>query len=67
MAIAMPADHEYLRHDYPHASLTIPQLRNILFSHGVVYPQSAKKALLLQVRAKNALSLLVISALLIGW
>ena len=65
MATIMPADHEYLRQDYPHASLTIPQLRNILFSHGVEYLQSAKKALLLQVRTKKVFS--KVFAILMGW
>lgn len=64
MAATILPDHEYLRQDYPHASLTIPQLRNILFSHGIQYPQPAKKALLLQVFARETLSVIV--ALLIA-
>ena len=66
MASVMPSDHEYLRQDYPHASLTIPQLRNILFTHGIEYPSSAKKALLLQVRASKALEMIFTSLIQLG-
>lgn len=40
----MDDEHAYLRPDFDPMSITIPRLRNILISHNVSYPSSAKKA-----------------------
>lgn len=46
-------DLEYLSPDFDPASLTIPKLRNILLTHNVEYPSSAKKPQLIELFNDN--------------
>lgn len=52
--MASPDDElEYLSPSFDPSSLTIPRLRNVLMSHDVVFPASAKKANLIDIFNRN--------------
>ena len=42
-------DLKYLSESFDPASLTVPKLRNILLTHGVNYPSSARKQTLIEL------------------